>query len=632
MDNNESIILIDRYLSDQMSTEERTAFEQKVSANPDLAKLLKEYELTLSALNKNWIQQSWKAAKLKWLIIKVAAIVLIALTVSVAGNLIYKSISEKNAKIENDIAAKEKSLNNPNKLKNSFDTVNLDSLAVTKTESTKLECKGKLAAKQQEQYLLKSSLSEAKNENDKTISFKTNDNKEISEEIMAAYLSLKNLHFNASESAQSFTINASQDTVITGEKGIRAAIPKNVFVSETGVRVVGEITLKLKEFVTAYDMFENGISTNSTQGLLSSGGSCYLMAYQNGKEVQIAPSKIIAIEFPTEYNPEMGTYYGKNTDTGVIWEGSTAPRYVKIVKMPMPHEAMEYEVKKNKTRGIFSDAPEYDRSEKYGFKLKAIVEEVEKGMQVKTDEFINPMLNDSINHKLVFDYFNSFTDFNKKIAYKMMMESERTLEKKPLYLNYKINTAGEIYQYKTSKTNSSEQRRKVRRFARKQGKKLIIPNYSGAEHSFTLQLLPTVNLTEAERSKIVIDSMLKDEFDLTQAIYSRKNRNRINISSLGLVNCDHIPRIKTAQTTIFTSNATIGFMYVFFRNNNSLYRGGFNTVMELQPLQRMDIISILPTETGLQMCIQEGVRAKDIIEVDTHFIPFDKEKIKQVLN
>jgi hypothetical protein len=108
----------------------------------------------------------------------------------------------------------------------------------------------------------------------------------------------------------SFKVNAEKGATLNFKTGSKLTVPKNAFVDENGKPVIGDVELRYREFHDAADFFVSGIPmTYDSAGVkyqFESAGMMEMLAYQNGKEVNMAPGKSINIELSSEYK---GTEY-----------------------------------------------------------------------------------------------------------------------------------------------------------------------------------------------------------------------------------------------------------------------------------------------------------------------------------
>ena len=107
-----------------------------------------------------------------------------------------------------------------------------------------------------------------------------------------------------------YKIIAEKGASLDFKTGSKITIPKNAFVDEKGNVLKGEIELRYREFHDAVDFFVSGIPmTYDSAGVkyqFESAGMMEILAYQNGKQVNMAPKKSIDVELASNYK---GTEY-----------------------------------------------------------------------------------------------------------------------------------------------------------------------------------------------------------------------------------------------------------------------------------------------------------------------------------
>lgn len=108
-----------------------------------------------------------------------------------------------------------------------------------------------------------------------------------------------------------YKVKAEKGATLDYKTGSKIIIPKNAFADENGNLLKGEVELRYREFHDAVDFFVSGIPmTYDSAGVkyqFESAGMVEVLAYQNGKQVNMAPKKAIDIEMAsnhkgTEYN------------------------------------------------------------------------------------------------------------------------------------------------------------------------------------------------------------------------------------------------------------------------------------------------------------------------------------------
>ncbi|CAN5433048.1 hypothetical protein BH10BAC1_BH10BAC1_17410 [soil metagenome] len=111
----------------------------------------------------------------------------------------------------------------------------------------------------------------------------------------------------------SYKVIAEKGAILDFKTGSKITIPKNAFTDEKGNVLKGEIELRYREFHDAVDFFVAGIPmTYDSAGVryhFESAGMIEILAYQNGKKVNVAPEKEIAIEMAsTDSDPRFNLY------------------------------------------------------------------------------------------------------------------------------------------------------------------------------------------------------------------------------------------------------------------------------------------------------------------------------------
>jgi len=107
-----------------------------------------------------------------------------------------------------------------------------------------------------------------------------------------------------------YKVNAERGGTFDFKTGSKIVIPKNAFVDENGKLLKGEVELRYREFHDAVDFFVSGIPmTYDSAGVkyqFESAGMMEMLAYQNGKMVNMDKEKSIHVELASTYK---GTEY-----------------------------------------------------------------------------------------------------------------------------------------------------------------------------------------------------------------------------------------------------------------------------------------------------------------------------------
>lgn len=114
-----------------------------------------------------------------------------------------------------------------------------------------------------------------------------------------------------------YNVIAEKGATLDYKSGSKIIIPKNAFADEKGNILKGEVELRYRELHDAADFFVSGIPmTYDSAGVkyqFESAGMVEVLAYQNGKQVQMAPQKAIDIEMASNYNGTEYNFYKLDT-------------------------------------------------------------------------------------------------------------------------------------------------------------------------------------------------------------------------------------------------------------------------------------------------------------------------------
>lgn len=107
-----------------------------------------------------------------------------------------------------------------------------------------------------------------------------------------------------------YKVIAEKGASLDFKTGSKLVVPKNAFVDDKGKPVKGQVELRYREFHDPIDFFVSGIPmTYDSAGLkyqFESAGMMEMLAYQDGKPVNMAPEKSINVELASNYK---GTEY-----------------------------------------------------------------------------------------------------------------------------------------------------------------------------------------------------------------------------------------------------------------------------------------------------------------------------------
>lgn len=123
----------------------------------------------------------------------------------------------------------------------------------------------------------------------------------------------------------SFTIDATKDTTLFGEKGTRIFISSNTFQYADGTPVTEAVTIRLEEYYSKTEIVLADLSTVAGGELLESGGMLNITAEADGKAVEISAGKELVVHFPKKSVQKEGMqlfYAGEGSTANAVvdWE------------------------------------------------------------------------------------------------------------------------------------------------------------------------------------------------------------------------------------------------------------------------------------------------------------------------
>jgi len=142
------------------------------------------------------------------------------------------------------------------------------------------------------------------------------------------YLSLNDFFNKNQIPSQLFTVNAINGGAFKSNNGAVLHVMANSFVDQAGQSVTGTLEIQFKEIYEAYDMILNNKVTMSDGLPLVSGGEFYIDATLQGKELRLAPGKILEIDLPpSAVNlDQMQVFNGQTDNMGNInWKPNPDP-------------------------------------------------------------------------------------------------------------------------------------------------------------------------------------------------------------------------------------------------------------------------------------------------------------------
>ncbi len=123
------------------------------------------------------------------------------------------------------------------------------------------------------------------------------------------------------ESKQCFSFNPSIDEAIITAKGNTFYFPPNAFETTTGVSIQNKnINICIWEFTDKKSLVYSGLTTEANGKMLETGGSFYITAFYDDKELRLKKGELYTVEMPFEKSyDDMFTYYGSKKDGIIDW-------------------------------------------------------------------------------------------------------------------------------------------------------------------------------------------------------------------------------------------------------------------------------------------------------------------------
>ncbi|MBL7810956.1 MAG: hypothetical protein JNL57_01920 [Bacteroidetes bacterium] len=319
---------------------------------------------------------------------------------------------------------------------------------------------------------------------------------------------------------QGFQAWADRDTVLQCKGGLKLLIPAGLCAGSEGQPVHGLIQYRVKEYLNYYDMLKDDITTISNKELLQSGGSCFIEASQNNRELKVAAGKHYTLQFPAiETDHRMIAFYGERDSTGLLnWlTGKETNRPDTQTRMPSFPE----------TAG-FTD----ERCERIVF-----VPEIKDCPDPKTMEV----------------YLRQFNNMSPRIKRKLMQDSQT------LHLKFHTTLGGQLsgFDYISTKKKFKNADRAVMRYRNKLDTVTLKNVQSPGQ--FMVHLKPVIQYTGSP----FITATVKD----TMA----EKINQIVANQFNYINCDFFksgPKVNMRISGVDNAEK----VYIFYSNFRAVMR------------------------------------------------------------
>lgn len=146
------------------------------------------------------------------------------------------------------------------------------------------------------------------------------DMNEGGDEPLTEVVSVINPIEGTTEAPKKIQVNAREGTTVDLGNGGSLEFPDNAFVDENGNTVNGEVDVEWQEFHTLGDIMLSGIpmkyDSAGVQNDFVSGGMFTIHASQNGKSVEIAPSKKVGVNIASIQDTPCYNFYEMDEESG----------------------------------------------------------------------------------------------------------------------------------------------------------------------------------------------------------------------------------------------------------------------------------------------------------------------------
>ncbi|MEY5047680.1 MAG: hypothetical protein RLZZ175_1039 [Bacteroidota bacterium] len=280
--------LIEQYLNNELSAEEKAVFEQSLTQNEDLKSDFEFHQNLRKAIEneayKSVIQQSTNNYK-NWIKFKSGLIFAAIITLFVVAVVVlsYRKLDDKSKEKSEDSGVK---IESPTQIQKATSEI------------------GEIIKSILPKPIL--DLFEKENVIDKIGTITP-----VEENIWAEKYLPK----------QDFLIDNQKDTIIETENGLVFFIPGNTSVDENSNPIKGTITYQIQEAFTPADIILAGLDTRSNGSTLETGGMFKINAFQNGTELKIDNNKAITVDVPqiNENTKDFKIYDGEVKNGNINW-------------------------------------------------------------------------------------------------------------------------------------------------------------------------------------------------------------------------------------------------------------------------------------------------------------------------
>jgi hypothetical protein len=141
-------------------------------------------------------------------------------------------------------------------------------------------------------------------------------------DVKLGYEQAKKFFENNAPKYESFTVDASAGGTITTSKGTKINFPGGIFKNGAGQTVSGNVTVQVKDILSASDMLLGNRPTDAGGKMLVSFGEMTVKASQNGQDLQLRNDSA-RVQVPLAPNPAAGQQMREIP----MWSGDSAVTY-----------------------------------------------------------------------------------------------------------------------------------------------------------------------------------------------------------------------------------------------------------------------------------------------------------------
>lgn len=353
-----------------------------------------------------------------------------------------------------------------------------------------------------------------------------------------------------------YKVIAEKGAKVDFKTGSTITIPKNAFADENGKILKGEIELRYREFHDAADFFVSGIPmTYDSAGVryqFESAGMIEVLAFQNGKQVNMAPEKKIDIELASDY---AGTEYNLYKLDTMKNNWSCLGKDKVVAKKEGNSKTLEEAIGKV----AIEQTPEYKTIETQKVEIKKVKEaemaalpkpasEPKKPEQVKKGKYTFNLDVDakefpelSVYKGLLFEVGDENTSFNKSM-YDIVWDEAIIKEGNKAGENYNLTLKKgakkydllvyPVFEGKNYETAMKDYQEKFNKY------KTTLDKRIANEKRIEEELQAKIAQYEKEKQALILKYKQQEADHFKQMDTDQKVRRMFAVNSFGVYNCD----------------------------------------------------------------------------------------------